>query len=211
MHIPDGFLDTKTWAALAVTSAGLVGLASRKVKTKLDEAKIPLLGLVAAFVFAAQLVNFPIAGGTSGHFLGGMLAALLVGPWAATLVLTVVLLVQALVFGDGGLLALGANIFNLAILGVWSGYFTAKPFLAFNNIKTKKIGIFLGSWIAVVLAASACAFEVWISGIVPLTVFPLMIGIHALIGLAEGLITLAAYDLIFQVRPDILVFKGEQA
>ncbi|GFP29456.1 cobalt/nickel transport system permease protein [Candidatus Hakubella thermalkaliphila] len=117
MHIPDGFLDPKTIITTAVISAGALGYGIKKVNQKLGERQVPLLGLTAAFIFAAQMLNFPVVGGTSGHFLGGVLAAVLLGPWAACLIMAVVLIVQSIGFADGGLTALGANIFNMGVVG----------------------------------------------------------------------------------------------
>ena len=122
MHIPDGFIDGKTAAASAVISAVGVGLALRRVRRELPPRKIPLLGLSAAFLFAAQMVNFPVAGGTSGHLVGGALVAALLGPSAAVVVVTTVLIVQCFLFQDGGVTALGANIFNMAIINSVAGY-----------------------------------------------------------------------------------------
>src|ERR1035437_4795083 len=122
MHIPDGFLDAKTMGVGALLAAGSIGLALRHARRAVSPRRIPLIGLTAAFVFAAQMVNFPVAGGTSGHLLGGVLAAVLVGPSAAVVVITAVLIVQAFIFADGGVLALGANIFNMALAGTIGGY-----------------------------------------------------------------------------------------
>ena len=122
MHIPDGFLDTATSVATWIASTGGVAYAVRRVNKTLTERQVPLMGVSAAFIFAAQMMNFTIAGGTSGHLLGGALAAILLGPWAGILIMTSVLAVQSLLFQDGGLLVLGANIFNMAIVGVLSGW-----------------------------------------------------------------------------------------
>ena len=124
MHVPDGFVSTGTAAATWLASAGSLGYAVRRVNRELNERQIPLMGVTAAFVFAAQMLNFTVAGGTSGHLLGGALAAILLGPWAGMLVLTSVLTVQALLFQDGGLLALGVNGFNMAVVGVLVGWVT---------------------------------------------------------------------------------------
>lgn len=204
MHIPDGFLDTKTWVALGVVSATAVGWAVRRAREGLEERDIPLMGVTAAFIFAAQMINFPIAGGTSGHFFGGVLAAILLGPARGLLVMTTILIVQALVFQDGGLLALGANVFNMGLLGAVGGYYLYHLFG--RLIRGHRIApAFLAGWASVVLAAVACALELAISGTVPLLVaLPAMAGFHALIGIGEGLITAAALSLIAQVRPDLL-------
>ena len=122
MHIPDGFIDVQTSAVFAGLAAAGIATALKGARTQLDEKTAPLAGLTAVFIFAVQMLNFPVAAGTSGHLLGGALAAVLVGPWAATLALTVVLLMQGLLFADGGLTAIGLNVFNMGVLGVWAGY-----------------------------------------------------------------------------------------
>src|SRR5437763_9509310 len=122
MHIPDGFLDAKTALCAAAVSSLGVGVALRRARLHLPPRRVPLMGLAAAFVFAAQMLNFPVAGGTSGHLVGGVLTAVLLGPSAAVLVMTCVLIVQCLMFADGGLMALGANVFNMAIVSVCGGY-----------------------------------------------------------------------------------------
>lgn len=207
MHIPDGFLNTSTWSSLAVASTALVGTAlSGRVK-KFAEREIPLLGVTAAFIFAAQMLNFPVAGGTSGHFMGALLAAVLLGPWAATLVMTTVLIVQALVFQDGGLLALGANIFNMGVVAVWVGYL---GYRFFNRLGRNKIGVFIGAWLSIVVSAAVVALELGFSGTVELGLaLPAMTGVHALIGIGEGVITLAVVEFITKVRPDILEAQAE--
>ena len=122
MHIPDNFLSTPVWATLDAIAMPAVALVSRRARTGTDTSKLPLLGVMGAFVFAAQMINFPVGAGTSGHLVGGTLLACLLGPEAAALVVTSILIVQALVFQDGGVLALGANIFNMALCGVLAGY-----------------------------------------------------------------------------------------
>jgi cobalt/nickel transport system permease protein len=209
MHIPDGFLDTKTWITLGVVSAGTVGLALRKVSKKVGEKQIPLMGVLAAFIFAAQMLNFPVAGGTSGHFMGGVLAAILLGPLAGVLIMAIVLIIQCLIFQDGGLTALGANIFNMGIIGALVGYYL---YLGLSRIVAGTRGMFISafiaSWLSIVLAAGVCATELAISGTVPLRVaLPAMAGVHGLIGIGEGLITVAVLSLVFKVRPDLLESK----
>ena len=208
MHIPDGFLDLKTWGGLAAVSAGTVGWAVARTNKTLGERQVPVLGVSAAFIFAAQMLNFPVAGGTSGHFLGGALAAILLGPASGILVMTTVLLVQCLVFQDGGLTALGANIFNMGVLAVFAGWGTY-ALLARRKNGISRAGSFLAGLVSVVLAASACALELAFSGTVPLGVaLPAMAGVHVLIGIGEGLITVAALELIFRVRPDLIASIG---
>ncbi|AEG59269.1 energy-coupling factor ABC transporter permease [Desulforamulus ruminis] len=191
MHIPDGFLDTKTWAAAAVLSAGALSYSLKKTREQLTDRQVPTLGVMAAFVFAAQMINFPIAGGTSGHLLGAALATALLGPFSASIVLTSVLAIQCFVFLDGGLTVLGANIFNMGVVGVWT---SVAIYGLFKKYTKSPAGIavvaFLASWTSVMMAALAVALELAVSGTVPLSVaLPAMLGVHALIGIGEGLIT----------------------
>jgi len=210
MHIPDGFINTTTAAATWAVSAGGVGYAVRRVNREIKERQVPLMGVSAAFIFAAQMMNFPVAGGTSGHLLGGALVAILLGPWAATLVLTSVLAVQALVFQDGGLLALGANIFNMAIVGVfvgWGVYVALKRALGDRSWATMVSG-FAASWLSVVIASLVAAIELAVSGTSPLGVaLPAMGMVHMLIGIGEGLITVAVLAFLRATRPDLLTLR----
>ena len=206
MHIPDGFLDAKTLALTGALSAGGLAVAARQVNRTLPRHKIPLMGLGAAFVFAAQMLNFPVAGGTSGHLLGGVLAAVLLGPGAATIVIACVLLVQALLFSDGGVLALGANIFNMAFISAMTGsalYQSVRRLLP--GLRGRIAAVFFAGWGSTVLASLACAGELAWSGTVrPAVVFPAMLGTHLLIGIGEGLITALVVLAIARSRPDLL-------
>lgn len=206
MHIPDGFLDAKTFIALDVVSAGTVVAAAARVRRFLSERAVPLMAVLAAFVFAAQMLNFPVAGGTSGHFAGGALAAILLGPWAGALVITLVVVIQALVFGDGGVLALGANVFNMAVVAPFVGYGLYRLVRGVWRTEAGRFaGSFVGAWFAVVAAATACAAELAVSGTIPLAVvLPAMAGVHAIIGVGEGLITALALAAIRAARPDLL-------
>lgn len=206
MHIPDGFLDAKTMAVTAALSAGGLVVAARQVSRNLPPNKIPLMGLGAAFVFAAQMINFPVAGGTSGHLLGGVLTAVLLGPGAAAVVIACVLVVQALLFSDGGLLALGANIFNMAFISTIGGWFIYKLVSqALRNFAGQITAIFFSAWCSVILAALACAGELSFSKTVsPEIVFPAMTGVHLLIGIGEGLITSLVVLAIHRARPELL-------
>lgn len=210
MHIPDGFLDIGTAATTCAVSAGTVAYASKKVNKTLGEKQVPLMGVMAAFIFAAQMLNFPIIGGTSGHLIGAALAAILLGPWAAILVMTCVLIVQCLIFQDGGLLALGANVLNMAIIASFTGYYIyrATTIIVGEDGRGMAIGSFIGAWASVFVAASACAMELWISGTSPLSIaFPSMAGWHALIGIGEGLITTTVLSLVMATRSDILAIQ----
>ena len=206
MHIPDGFLNVATAATPYVVSAGGIGYAVKEVNKKLKEKQVPLMGVLAAFIFAAQMLNFPVIGGTSGHLIGAALAAILLGPWSAVLIMSCVLIAQSLIFQDGGLLALGANILNMGIIAPFSAYFLYKlgKSILGDNRKGRLIGGFAGAWISVFLAATACAVELALSGASPWgLVLPAMAGIHALIGIGEGLITMAALSVVLATRADL--------
>ena len=206
MHIPDGFLNVTTIATTYAVSSGGISYAVKEVNKQLKEKQVPLMGVVAAFIFAAQMLNFPIAGGTSGHLIGATLAAILLGPWAAVLIMSCVLIAQCLIFQDGGLLALGANIFNMGIAAPFCGYFLYKltTSLFGDSRKSKLIGGSIGAWGSVVVAATACAIELAVSGASPWAiVLPAMTGIHALIGIGEGLITAAALSVVMATRADL--------
>ncbi len=172
-----------------------------KLKFKQNTNKrIQQMAVVAAFIFAAQMVNFPVANGTSGHLLGGVLAAVVLGPWLGMLALTAVLSIQALIFGDGGILALGANIFNMAVLGTIGGYYLYL-FLV-NKLKNKILAIAIASWLSVIMAATACSFELAFSKTISLNlVLPAMLSVHALIGVSEALITIFALKFLFTPAP----------
>lgn len=198
MHIPDGLLNTPTWATTVVVSAGYLGGAVRKLKHQAGDRLVPYLGVMGAFIFAAQMLNFPVAGGTSGHLIGGALAAMLFGPWAASILMTVILAIQALVFFDGGLTALGSNILNMAVVAPWVGY------AVFTLLSRSRPGIFLASWLSVLVAALAASLELAASGLAPLGVILVpMLGWHFLIGLGEGLITMVAYHYLSTAVPEM--------
>lgn len=204
MHIPDGFLDTKTWISLGVVSIGAAGVAVKQINKKFGDKQIPVMGVVAAFIFAAQMLNFPIGGGTSGHFMGAALASIILGPFTGILIMTTVLIVQCLVFQDGGLTALGANIFNMGIVGSFTSYYV---YTVINKLGKKGIfvGTFAGAWLSIVVAAAFCAVELAVSGTTPIRiVLPAMVAVHAVIGVVEGLITVSVITFILKVRPDIL-------
>ena len=207
MHIPDGFLTPEVAAVCAVPAIGAVGYGLRRASRELDERRVPLLGVTAAFVFAAQMLNFPVAGGTSGHFLGAALAALLLGPWLASVVLAVVLGVQSFVFADGGVTALGANILNMGVIGA---LVVGGLMVGAQRVLPQRRGAFLavagvGAWLAVMAGATATAVELAISGTVPLgTVLPAMLGVHTLIGIGEAVITVAAVSAVLSTRPDVV-------
>ena len=207
MHIPDGFISTPVAAAGIAVAAGSVACAVKATNKKMGEKQVPMMGVLAAFIFAAQMLNFPVAGGTSGHFLGAALAAIILGPWSAVLIMSCVLIVQCLLFQDGGLLALGVNILNMGVIAVFISYFTYDGlFTLMRGGKTGRlVAAGIGGWISVVVSALACAAELAISGIVPWQVaVPAMGIVHMAIGVGEGFITVAVIALIMSTRPDLL-------
>jgi cobalt/nickel transport system permease protein len=206
MHIPDGFLDARTAiAATAISAAGLA-VAMPRLRQQLPPRKVPLLGLTAAFVFAAQMLNFPVGGGTSGHLVGTVLVAALLGPAAACVVLTAVLVVQCFLFADGGVTALGANIFNMGLLAAVGGALSYRAIRrVFPGQRGMVVAAAFAGWISIVLAAVACAGQLALSGTTPWKVaFPAMTAVHMVVGLGEGLITALVLIALARVRPDLL-------
>jgi cobalt/nickel transport system permease protein len=209
MHVPDGFLDAPTSVATAVVAAAGVGLALRGARRELDDRTAPLAGLVAVFVFAAQMVNFPVGPGTSGHLLGGTLAAVLVGPWTATLCLTVVLTVQALLFADGGVTALGTNVTLMALVGVWTGWLVFVSLRAAFVRRPAGVPVAAGLAAAVSVPTAALAFTglYAVGGAVDIplaTLATAMLGWHVVIGVGEGVITALAVSSVVATRPDLV-------
>ncbi len=206
LHIPDGFLSTPIAALGWVGAVVAIGVAVRMADRDLNERAVPLMGVMAAFIFAAQMMNFPVAGGTSGHMLGGALAAILLGPWAAIIVMTAVVGLQAVLFQDGGIAVLGANIFNMGVLTAFIGaglYRLAKPFA--GSGAGLLVVAFVAAWLSVEASAIATALQLAASGTSPFeVVMPAMVGVHALIGIGEGLITAAALAFVASTRPDLL-------
>ena len=206
MHIPDGFLDSKTALATGFLAATGLAVALRHTRVHLPPRRVPLLGLAAAFVFAAQMINFPVAGGTSGHLIGAVLAGALLGPSAAVVVISVVLIAQCLMFADGGLSALGANIFNMGLIGGVGGW------AIYHGVGRAAKGLFgcvlaaaFAAWCSTVLAAIACAGELAVSRTVAWSVaLPAMAGVHMLIGVGEALITALVLAGIARARPELL-------
>jgi len=211
LHIPDGFLSLVIalifWAITIVT----VGIAISKTNKSLGEKQVPLMGIMAAFIFAAQMLNFPVAGGTSGHFLGGALAAMVLGPWAGILVMTAVIAVQGLLFQDGGLLVMGANIFNMGLLTAMIGFGLYRSVIG-RSKGTRLAVAGIAAWLAVVASALVASLQLWLSGTSRLEiVVPAMLGVHVLIGIGEAIITVAALSFIEQTRPDLLNEKATSA
>lgn len=206
MHIPDGILGLQALGVTTALSASGLWAALRRLRQGLPRRAVPLMGLAAAFIFAAQMVNFPVAGGTSGHLVGGVLAAVLLGPSAAVVVMTAVLVVQCLLFADGGLLALGANVLNMAIVAVIGGYLVYRAML---RARPGRRGLLaataFASWCSIVLAAIGCAAELAWSGVAPWgLVFPAMAGVHMVIGLGEAVITTLVVAAIMRTRPELV-------
>ena len=209
MHVPDGFLDAPTSVATAAVAAGGVALALRGARRELDERTAPLAGLTAAFVFAVQMVNFPVGAGTSGHLMGGVLAAVLVGPWTAVLCMTVVLMVQALLFADGGLTALGTNVTLLGLVAIAVGWAVFRLLTAV--LPTTRGGVLAAAGtaalVSVPVAALAFVGLFAVGGVADVavgTVAAAMGGVHVLIGLGEAAITVAVVGAVLAVRPDLV-------
>jgi cobalt/nickel transport system permease protein len=209
MHAPDGFLNAATAVATGAASAGTLGVAIRRAGRSLEDRQIPLAGLAAAFVFAAQMVNFPVAAGTTGHLLGGALVAVLLGPMMGALVVGIVVVLQALAFADGGLTALGYNVLNMAIVTSFGGW---ALFLVIRRLMPRSAaGVAAAAGIAaagsVVLSAAAFSLEWLVGATAPVpfdTVFGAMVGVHLLIGIGEGVITAMALGAVLAVRPDLV-------
>lgn len=216
MHLPDGFLAPQLALALWILTALIVGISLRRLASSRDVSAAAgrpiLMGLVGAFIFAAQMFNFPVAAGTSGHLLGGVLAGYLLGPWAGTIVMTTVIGVQALLFQDGGLLALGANIFNMGIIGTLGGTLVARGFaISLGGGRTARIAAAgVAGWLSVMAGAGVTTLQLGLSGTTDISVgLPAMLGVHALIGIGEALITMAALTFLATTAPDLL--GAEQA
>jgi cobalt/nickel transport system permease protein len=207
LHIPDGFLNLVISVIFWIITIGLIAMSVRRTQSELGERQVPLMGIMAAFIFAGQMINFPVAGGTSGHFLGGALAAIVLGPWAGMLVMTSVIGLQALLFQDGGLVVMGANIFNMGLLTALIGYGLYRG-VAGQSKGVRFAVTGLAAWLSVMAGALFTALQLWLSGTSPLEiVMPAMLGVHAIIGVGEALITVAALAFITRVRPDLLATK----
>jgi len=207
MHIPDGFLSLPVAAVTYGVSAAVGAATIVQAKRRFADKFVPLAGISAAFIFAAQMVNFPIGGGTSGHFLGAMLACLLLGPSVGFWIMTLVLVMQSLLFADGGITALGANVLNMGVMG---GIVCYALFTLVVKALPKGKGSFLAStfvfsWLAVVLAAFTCSVELGVSGTIPFgVVIPVMTGFHVLIGLGDAVVTTAVLSYMLSARPDLV-------
>nr|WSZ16597.1 energy-coupling factor ABC transporter permease [Streptomyces canus] len=209
MHVPDGFIDAPLSAATGVVAAAAVAVSLRGARRELDERTAPLAGLVAAFIFAVQMLNFPVAAGTSGHLLGGALAAILVGPYTGVLCVSVVLLMQGILFADGGLTALGVNITDMAVVTTVVAYAVFRGLV--KVLPRKRGSITAASFVAAVLSVPAAAvaftliYAVGGTTDVPLgKVATAMIGVHVLIGIGEAVITALTVGAVVAVRPDLV-------
>jgi cobalt/nickel transport system permease protein len=208
MHIPDGFLNLPisliTWAI----AIALIFVALKQVQAKYQERTVPIMGVCAAFIFAAQMINFPIPGGTSGHLLGGTLAGILLGPWAGALVVSVVFIVQAVIFQDGGITVLGANITNMGLIGTFGGYYLYRAIrlaIGRDSWRGMAIATVVSAWSSVFIASILVAIQLSLSGTVPLNVgISAMAFWHLLIGIGEALITLSVVSFVWRTRPDLL-------
>jgi cobalt/nickel transport system permease protein len=209
MHMSDGLVNVPTAAVFGLIAAVGLAVAASRARADLDERTAPMAGLVTAFVFAVQMINFPILPGASGHLLGDALVAILVGPWVGSLCIAIVLVVQALLFADGGLTALGTNITNMALVGVFTGYLVAR---ALRGVARRSRGgliatAFVAALVNTVVASLAFVLEYAIGGAGGATlgtVFTLMVGLHVLVGIGEGIITAATVAAVVAVRPDLI-------
>lgn len=204
MHIPPGFLKPEVWIPMYGLSVAAVGYALKKSGEEIDDTRMPVMGVVASFIFAAQMVNFPVAGGTSGHLMGSALAVAILGMWPGMLAMTAVVLMQALLFQDGGLDALGANIFNMAVLGCLVSGAVIGVGRRFGE-RALYLSTALAGWLTITAAAFLCAVELAVSKTSPFSVVvPAMTGIHAVIGVVEGFISVAALKFIAAVKPGLI-------
>ena len=202
MHIPDGFLSTPVWAALDAAAPPIVGYVVRVAQRGFDDAKVPLLGVMGAFVFAAQMINFPVGIGTSGHLVGGALLACTLGPAAACVVMSAILAIQALVFQDGGILALGANVINMAIVGVLAGYL---PYHLWGRSRGRRAAIFAGGALSVAVSALLALAELLISGVrMPASVLSVSLALFLVSALIEGAITMTVMGALEAIQPNFV-------
>ncbi len=209
MHIPDGYLDLNVTLLCAAVSAVFIVLGLLQAKRYMEERHVPLMAILTAGVFAAQLLNFPIVGGTSGHLVGGTLLSVFLGPLGALISMTIILVLQAFLFGDGGVSALGANIFNMGVIGGIVGYYL---YVLIRRLVRKggwgvRLGAAVGSYVSIVLGAAACGVEIGASSLFPFGVgvtVPVMVGWHLVIGVGEALITVVVIEYVLRARPDML-------
>ncbi len=207
LHIPDGFLNAGVAVVAWLLALLALGLALRNARDLFDERLVPLAGVMAAFIFAAQMINFPVAGGTSGHFVGATLAFIVLGPWLGIVAMSAVIILQALLFQDGGLVVMGANLLVMAVVPGFIGWQLVRWFGGSSPTVTRRrlVGVAVASWVSIMAAALITALLLAFSGTSNLgVVAPAMLGVHALIGIGEALITVAALSFIQQTRPALL-------
>lgn len=208
LHIPDGFLNLPVSLCSWAIAAGFIAVSLKRVESAYGDRTVSLMGVCAAFIFAAQMINFPIPGGTSGHLLGGTLAGALLGPWAASLVMSAVFIVQAVLFQDGGITVLGPNIFVMGLIGTFGGYYlyrTIRFAIGRDSWTGAAFGLAIAAWVSVEAASVIVAIMLALSGTVPLkAALVAMAGWHALIGIGEALITVSAVSYVWRTRPDLL-------
>jgi cobalt/nickel transport system permease protein len=207
MHIPDGFIDLRTAAAAAVLAGVGIAIALRDVRRQLPPRRVPLIGLAAAFVFAAQMLNFPVAAGTSGHLIGAVLVCVLLGPAAAVIVMTTVLVLQCLMFADGGVTALGANLLNMGVIAPTVGYtvYSVLRRSGPGGLQSVLLAAGFAAWCSTLAAALACAVQLAASGAAPWNLaLPAMGGVHMLIGLGEAVITMLVVAVVARARPELI-------
>jgi cobalt/nickel transport system permease protein len=204
MHIPDAFIPIWQGAIYWIIALVFVALALRWAKNEMSEEKLPLVAVLAAGIFALQSFNLPVSMGTSGHLVGGALAAIILGsPFAAVFILTLVLIIQGVMFGDGGITTMGANIINMGVIGGFVGFYSFKGLMGVT--KSMPVSAFVAAWLACLIPACACAVEMYLAGTFPLQEGLIAMGLyHAAIGIIEGFVTVAAIYLITSVRPDLV-------
>ena len=202
MHIPDGFLSTPVWATLDALAIPAAGYAAHRAQRGFDQAQAPLLGVMGAFVFAAQMINFPVGAGTTGHLVGGALLAMTLGPASASVVMTAILAIQALVFQDGGVLALGANTVNMAVLGVLVGYV---PYSLWGGTRWRRFSIFAAGALSVLVSAVLALSELLVSGVnMPRAMVGISLGLFVISAILEGAITLAVIESLERIQPKLI-------
>lgn len=204
MHIPDAFIPIWQGAIYWIIALVFIALALKWAKNEMSEEKLPMVAVLAAAIFALQSFNLPVSMGTSGHLVGGALAAIILGsPFAAVFILTLVLIVQGVLFGDGGITTMGANIINMGVIGGFVGFYSFKGLM--KATKSMPVSAFVAAWLACLIPALACAVEMFLAGTFPLEAGLAAMGIyHAAIGIIEGIVTVAAIYLIAKARPDLV-------
>jgi cobalt/nickel transport system permease protein len=210
MHIPDGFLTNRLAISLDLVTGASIFYAARMIKMDFSSRMVPIMGVLGAFVFVAQMLNFPILGGTSGHLIGGSLMAILLGPMVGSLTMTTVVIAQALFLQDGGLIALGANVFNISAVTCLSGFAVFKLFGGSTGGRKRLIlAGFMAGWFSLMLSAASCALQMGLSGAIPLRLgLTTMLGYHAIVGVVEGILTAGVLGFLYKVRPDLMKMNG---